>query len=161
MPGHQRLGGPEHARFRGRHEAAGGDRAQVDELQVVAAGDDQHAAIEKAVAVVGLFLHRLVGKQRREHRRAARKQAEQRLHARAAERVDFLHRQERLQRALVLAEHRHVAGDEDRAGVRPRAQGGYVRFVVPPVGNAVERVVDEAETIVSHTKIRNLRAAHG
>ena len=122
VPVHERLGGGEHRRLVARHEPADRDRAEVDELEIVAARHDQNPPVEKAVARVGALLDRLVGQEGGEDRRAVGQEPEQRLDLRAAERLDLADRQERIEPGRGVAQHRHVAGDEERASVLGGAQ---------------------------------------
>ncbi len=145
MPAEQRLGRGQHAGLGRGDEAAGGERAEVDHLEIVAARDDQHAPVEKAVARVRLLDHRLVPQQGGEHRRAAGETPKQRLDPRAAERLDLAERKQRLEARLALPQHGHVAGDEDHAGVGAGSQRRERGRVVADSGRTVERVVGIAE----------------
>ena len=149
---HQRLCRPQHARLPGRNQAAGRNRAQVDQLEIVAAGDDENPSVEKAVARVRLFLDCLIAEQRGEDRRAVRHGAHQRLDSRPAEPFDLSHRQERLEFSAGLEEQRHVAGNQNRARVVAGAEARDLVRVIAPVGKAVERIGGEAETIEPHQR---------
>ena len=133
--------------FPGRDQAAGGNRAQVDQLEIIAAGDDENPPVEKTVARVRLFLDRFVAEQRGEDRRAVGHDAHERLDSRPAEPFDLAHRQEGLEFGAGLEEQRHVAGNQYRACVVAGAETRDLVGVIAPVGKAVERIGGEAETI--------------
>ncbi len=86
MPVHQRLGRRQHRRLVLRHEAAHRDRAQVDELQVLATRHDQNPPIEKAVAGVRAQFDSLVRQEGDEDGRAVRREAQERFDLRPAKR---------------------------------------------------------------------------
>ena len=90
MPGEQRLGRGQNAGLGRGNKAAGSERPDVDHFEIVAAGDDEHAPVEKAVARVRLLDDRVVRIQEgRENRRAIGQEPEQRLDPCAAERFDL------------------------------------------------------------------------
>ena len=139
------LAWPSTASASARDQPLRGDRAQIDQGEVVAAGDDQLPPVEEAVAVVGDLLDRAVRQQRREHRRAGGFDPEQRLEPRAAEAFDFGEREERRRGRRAARQNRHVARDQHRLRVRPGAQRGDRGVVVAPLRDAVERRAAKAE----------------
>ena len=161
VPVHQRLCRREHARFFRRHEPARRDRAQVDQFEVVAAGDDENPTVKKAVARVGLLLDRLVADEGGEDWRAFGRDAEQRLDLRPAEPFDLAHRQQRLEPRAGLEEHRHVARDDNRARIAPGAQARHLVGVLAPVGEAIERIGGEAESLQRRQRRGRRPAAQG
>ena len=146
VPGEQRLGRGQNAGLGRGDEAAGGERADVDHFEIVAAGDDEHAPVEEAVASVRLLDDRVVRQQGGEHRRAAGETPKQRLDPRAAERLDLAERKQRLEAGVALPQHRHVARDHDCARVGARSQRRERGRVIADGGGAVERIVGVAET---------------
>ena len=108
---------PSIAGLPGRDQAAGGNRAQVDEFEIIAARDDENPPVEKAVARVRLLLDRLVGQGAR--RKPARRPARGRGAPRRARRPAFRSRSSAasVESAPLLEEQRHVAGDQNRACV--------------------------------------------
>ena len=122
-----------------------GDRAHVDEDEIVAPGRDQDAPVEEAVARVGAQDDDVVVDQRGEDRRAVGLEAEQGDLAGLAERVDLRKRKERLEPVGVLAQDRRVAADDERAGVGPPLQLGEESLIFAAVRDPVERIGGEPE----------------
>ena len=145
VPVHERLGRRQHRRLVLRHEAAHRDRAQVDELQVLATRHDQNAPIEKAVARVRALFDSLVRQKSDEDRRAAGREAQERFDLRPAKRLDLAHRQERIESLLGIAQYRHVASDQERARILAGPKAGDLDRVLAPIGSAIKPVDDIAQ----------------
>ena len=138
-----RLGLAEHRDRVGRDQALHGDRAHIDQFEIVAAGHDQLAPVEEAVAGVGALLDRAVGQQRREHRRAVGVEPEQASSRAPPRRSSAASGKNGCGRRR--AEDRHVAGDQHEARVGRARRAATKRRVVAARRDAVERRAGEAE----------------
>ena len=78
-------------------------------------------------------------------RRAIRREAEQRLDLCAPERLDLADRQKRIEPGLADAQHRHVAGDQERPSVVAGAQAGDLGWVLASIRCTVEPIDGKAE----------------
>ncbi len=144
---HQRLGLAEHADEIGREQALDHDRAHVEQREVVAARRDHHAPVEEAVAAVGAQFDRFVCEQGGEDRRAVGQKSEQRVEAGRADAGDLIEREQRLEALGALVQNRRVAAKQQRARIGARAQCGEETGVLAAVGDAIERIGDEAERL--------------
>jgi hypothetical protein len=125
-------------------EPGGGDGAHVDEFEVLAAGDEKHAPVEEAVAMVLALLHRRVGQPRGEQRRAVVAQAQQDFLRQRPQPLGERGREQGL--ARLARQDRHVAGDQKEAGVGPGAQRRDELQVVSLGRQTVERAARERES---------------
>ena len=143
MPIGRRLRLAEHRENIRRDQPLHRDAAKIHGLQIVSAGYDQQAAVEKAVAEIGLLLDRLLGQQRPIDRRAGGLQTEQDFEPGAAEFLERADGEQRLAR-LAARQDRHVPGDQHGARIGMAPEFGEKSGVVAPLRDPVELIAMKA-----------------
>ena len=145
MPIEDGFGLAEDRRHQRRNPALQRDRAQIDELQIVATGHDQFRPIQISVSV-GLLFDCAVGEASGENRRAIGLQSKQGLDPRAAQSIQRRQRKQNLRR-FVTSQDRHFAADYNEARVRALTQTAHGLGIVAQFGDAVERFAGKGKAI--------------